>query len=41
MERLTKRENCKYRDQRTSLDIVYELMKAGMLKSRFDKEDTK
>ena len=39
--RIHKNPNCKYRDQRTSLDIVYELIKAGMLKSKFDKESTK
>ena len=31
-----KRPNCKYRDKRTYLDIVYELIKADMLKSTFE-----
>ena len=39
--RIHKIPNCRYRDNRTSLDIIYELIKAGMLKSEFDKEDTK
>nr|DAE57121.1 MAG TPA: hypothetical protein [Caudoviricetes sp.] len=30
--------NCRYRSGKTSLDIVYELIKAGMLKSNFEKE---
>lgn len=39
--RIHKKPNCKYRDKRTYLDIIYELIKADMLKSEFDKEDTK
>jgi hypothetical protein len=39
--RIHKTPNCRYRDKRTSLDIIYELIKAGMLKSEFDKEDAK
>lgn len=39
--RIHKKPNCKYRDERTYLDIIYELIKADMLKSEFDKEDTK
>lgn len=40
--RIHEKPNCRYRDQRTSLDIIYELIKAGMLKSEFDdKEDAK
>lgn len=30
--------NCRYRSGKTSLDIIYELIKAGMLKSSFEKE---
>ena len=30
--------NCRYRSRKTSLDIIYELIKAGMLKSSFEKE---
>ena len=30
--------NCRYRSVKTSLDIIYELIKAGMLKSSFEKE---
>lgn len=29
--RIHKRPNCRYRDQRTALDITYELIKADML----------
>lgn len=36
--RIHKKPNCKYRDCRESEDIIYELIKAGMLKSEFDKE---
>ena len=36
--RIHKKPNCRYRDQRTSLDFIYEFVKAGMLKSDFDKE---
>nr|DAP52097.1 MAG TPA: hypothetical protein [Caudoviricetes sp.] len=39
--RIHKKPNCKYRDKRTYLDIIYELIKADMLKSKFDKEDAK
>lgn len=39
--RIHKKPNCRYRDKRTYMDIVYELIKAGMLKSKFDKEDIK
>lgn len=35
--RIHKKPNCKYRDKRTYLDIIYELIKADMLKSTFDK----
>ena len=31
----------KLMDKRTYLDIIYELIKADMLKSKFDKEDAK
>lgn len=37
--RIHKKPNCRYRDKRTYLDIVYELIKAGMLKSKFDKSN--
>lgn len=40
-KRIHKRPNCRYRDKRTYLDIIYELIKADMLKSKFDKESTK
>lgn len=33
--------NCSYRSGKTSLDIIYELIKAGMLKSSFEKESRK
>ena len=36
--RIHKKPNCRYRDKRTYLDIVYELIKSGMLKSKFDNE---
>ena len=39
--RIHKKPNCKYRDKRTYLDLIYELIKAEMLKSKFDKEDAK
>ena len=39
--RIHKTPNCRYRDKRTSLDIIYELIKAGMLKSEYDEEDAK
>lgn len=31
--RIHKHANCRYRDNRTALDIIYELIKADMLKS--------
>jgi hypothetical protein len=34
--RIHKNVNCKYRDRRTALDIIYELIKADMLKSERD-----
>ena len=34
--RIHKDANCRYRDMRTALDIVYELIKADMLKSEWD-----
>ena len=35
-KRIHKRPNCRYRDMRTNLDIIYELIKADMLKSEWD-----
>ena len=32
--RIHERPNCKYRDNRTAIDILYDLIKAGMLKKR-------
>lgn len=32
--RIHKRPNCRYRDMRTELDVIYELIKANMLESR-------
>lgn len=32
--RIHERPNCKFRDNRTAIDILYELIKAGMLKKR-------
>lgn len=32
--RIHKRPNCRYRDNRTAIDILYDLIKAGMLKKR-------
>ncbi|EHO53956.1 hypothetical protein HMPREF9099_00535 [Lachnospiraceae bacterium oral taxon 082 str. F0431] len=32
--RIHARPNCKYRDNRTDIDILYDLIKAGMLKKR-------
>ena len=32
--RIHTRPNCKYRDDRTAIDILYDLVKAGMLKKR-------
>lgn len=37
--RIHTKPNCRYRDKRTSLDIVYGLIKAGMLKSSFEEEE--
>lgn len=34
--RIHKNANCKYRDRRTALDIIYELIKADMLKSEWE-----
>lgn len=34
--RIHKNANCRYRDNRTALDIIYELIKADMLKSEWD-----
>ena len=31
--RIHKDANCRYRDMRTALDIIYEMIKADMLKS--------
>lgn len=35
--RIHKKANCRYRDRRTALDIIYELIKADMLVSEFEK----
>ena len=32
--RIHKRPNCRYRDNCTAIDILYDLIKAGMLKKR-------
>ena len=37
--RIHKKPNCRYRDKRTYLDIIYELIKAEMLKSKFNKSN--
>lgn len=37
--RIHKNANCRYRDERTALDIIYELIKADMLKSEWERED--
>ena len=37
--RIHKRENCRYSDMRTALDILYQLIKDGMLESSFYKGD--
>lgn len=37
--RIHKDANCRYKDMRTALDIVYELIKADMLKSEWDIEE--
>ena len=34
--RIHKNANCRYRDRRTALDIIYELIKADMLKSEWE-----
>lgn len=34
--RIHKKANCRYKDTRTALDIVYELIKADMLKSEWE-----
>ena len=37
--RIHKDANCRYKDNRTALDIIYELIKANMLKSEWDIEE--
>ncbi len=37
--RVHKDANCRYRDNRTALDIIYELIKADMLKSEWEIEE--
>ena len=37
--RIHKDANCRYMDMRTALDIIYELIKANMLKSEWDIEE--
>lgn len=37
--RIHKNANCKYRDKRTYLDIIYELIKNGMLTSIYSKDE--
>ena len=37
--RIHKDANCRYKDNRTALDIIYELIKADMLKSEWDIEE--
>ena len=37
--RIHKDANCRYRDKRTALDIIYELIKADMLKSEWEIEE--
>ena len=34
--RIHKDANCRYKDNRTALDIIYELIKANMLKSEWE-----
>lgn len=34
--RIHKNANCRYSDERTALDIIYELIKADMLKSEWE-----
>ncbi len=36
--RIHKNANCRYRDKRTALDIIYELIKADMLKSEWERD---
>lgn len=36
--RVHKSANCRYRDDRTAIDIIYELIKAGMLTSTFEEQ---
>ena len=35
-KRIHKKANCKYRDHRTAMDIVYQLIKANMLKGDWE-----
>lgn len=35
--RIHKQPNCRYRDMRVTLDIIYELIKADMLKSEWER----
>lgn len=35
-KRIHKKANCKYRDHRTAIDIVYQLIKADMLKGDWE-----
>lgn len=37
--RIHKNPNCKYGDKRDYMDIIYELIKADMLKSEWEKAD--
>lgn len=37
--RIHKDANCRYKDNRTALDIIYELIKADMLKSEWENEE--
>ena len=37
--RIHKKANCRYKDTRTALDIIYELIKADMLKSEWEIEE--
>lgn len=34
--RIHKDANCRYKDNRTALDIIYEMIKANMLKSEWE-----
>lgn len=38
--RIHKNPNCRYRDQRTYIDILYGLIKAGVLRSNFERRET-